>query len=380
MSDSKQNNETQPKKKKGFFSRLLTFTGKFFSIMLLLPAFGSLFFLEGTESYVVFLIFGVPGGIMFYKSFGMASKVQKFSDDMEKTMLENEKKRKVEEAKKKQMEKDKKKAVEESIEIAASSDLKKLDDLRKKVEIMKKMKLYDVNDFKKIVQSQEKSIIEKGGDDKFFEFLKINTFLQDFKEKLDRSRDEMDKAFPYEDFKFKIKYHHRAMKTDKIYQAEELNNKFKDNLAALEGKKGPKASAALGWKEIFKIGDSLVPTFDAENRTLEYYHNIALASLTFYLNDKKTLYFEIKEGFERLGVFDSTWQKNVANKLDRIEIRLANLSNQLTDLNSTFENLVENSNQIVKELKSIDESIMTNNALTAINTYMTWRVNTKLKK
>ena len=59
MSDSKQNNETQPKKKKGFFSLLLTFTGKFFSIMLLLPAFGSLFFLEGTESYVVFLIFGV---------------------------------------------------------------------------------------------------------------------------------------------------------------------------------------------------------------------------------------------------------------------------------------------------------------------------------
>ena len=36
--------------------------------------------------------------------------------------------------------------------------------------------------------------------------------------------------------------------------------------------------------------------------------------------------------------------------------------------------------KIVKELKSIDESIMTNNALTAINTYMTWRVNTKLKK
>ena len=128
------------------------------------------------------------------------------------------------------------------------------------------------------------------------------------------------------------------------------------------------------------MSDSLVPTFDAENRTLEYYHNIALASLTFYLNDKKTLYFEIKEGFERLGVFDSTWQKNVANKLDRIEIRLANLSNQLTELNSTFENLVENSNQVVKELKSIDESIMTNNALTAINTYMTWRVNTKLKK
>ena len=50
---------------------------------------------EFPESYVIFLVFGVPGGIMFYRSFGMASKVQKFSDDMEKTMIENEKKRKI---------------------------------------------------------------------------------------------------------------------------------------------------------------------------------------------------------------------------------------------------------------------------------------------
>jgi hypothetical protein len=112
---------------------------------------------------------------------------------------------------------------------------------------------------------------------------------------------------------------------------------------------------------------------------MEYYRNMAVAMVIFYLNDKKIKYFEIYEAFEKLGVFDSTWQKNVLNKLDNIEIRLAQISNQLTELNQNFISLVESSESVVSELKEINSSIMTNNMLQAITAYQSWRINKNTK-
>ena len=127
------------------------------------------------------------------------------------------------------------------------------------------------------------------------------------------------------------------------------------------------------------------PTLINQIRTMEYYRNMAVAMIVFYLNDNKIRYFEIYEAFEKLGVFDSTWQKNVLNKLDTIEIRLAQISNQLTELNQNFISLIESTENIISELKEINSGIITNNVLQegnnylqAITAYQVWRVKKKL--
>ena len=115
-----------------------------------------------------------------------------------------------------------------------------------------------------------------------------------------------------------------------------------------------------------------------EIKTLEFYKNIGLASIVFYLSDQKIKYFEINEGFEKLGVFDSTWQKNVLNKLDSIEIRLGEMNNQLTKLNQNFISIIDSSDDIISELKNINSSLMTNNLLQSITAFQVWRINSKL--
>ena len=94
-------------------------------------------------------------------------------------------------------------------------------------------------------------------------------------------------------------------------------------------------------EKLFELGDIMKPVLENQIKTLEFYNNMALAMIVFYLNDKKIRYYEIYEAFEKLGVFDSTWQKNVLNKLDNIEIRLAQISNQLTELNQNFITLID---------------------------------------
>lgn len=112
--------------------------------------------------------------------------------------------------------------------------------------------------------------------------------------------------------------------------------------------------------------------------------NMGFAS-AFYSNQRRiqiciynlfSLFCEKK--YEKLGVFDSSWQKNVLSKLNSIENRLANIENQITILNKEFKTLNQNSESILLELKQIENGINANNVLTAITAYQTWRMNKKL--
>tara|TARA_B110000879_G_scaffold195923_1_gene265098 strand:- start:1013 stop:1474 length:462 start_codon:yes stop_codon:yes gene_type:complete len=147
--------------------------------------------------------------------------------------------------------------------------------------------------------------------------------------------------------------------------------------ALLEGRRTKGYEANLD--KLFELGNVVKPALENQTKVMEYYRNMAVAMIVFYLNDKKIRYFEIYEAFEKLGVFDSTWHKNVLNKLDNIEIRLAHINNQLTELNQNFISLVESSENIVYELKEINSSIMTNNMLQTITAYQTWRINNNTK-
>jgi hypothetical protein len=157
---------------------------------------------------------------------------------------------------------------------------------------------------------------------------------------------------------------------------DKIAEHFADMSAKLEGKRGTGFDSKL--ELLINIGGKIVPSFQKEIENLLFYHFMGLAMLSFYVNDKKIQYFEIHEAFEKLGVFDSSWQKNVLSKLDRIENRLANIENQLTTLNKEFITLNQNNESILLELKQIEKGISTNNVMMAFTAFQTWRINKKL--
>ena len=251
------------------------------------------------------------------------------------------------------------------------SKLKKADNLAKKLSEIQEIKIIDISDYKKIIIDNEKNILEKGGDNQLFSFMKINTFLNDYRGKIVSDQSGLKEVLDIKWLKSRIK------SEEKRNDLEKSSENLRDSLARIEGRKTKGFDS--GVNNLFELGDLMKPTLENQIKTMEFYRNMAVVMIVFYLDDKKIRYFELYEAFEKLGVFDSTWQKNVLNKLDNIEIRLAQMSNQLTELNQNFISLSESSENIVLELKEINSSVMTNNMLQAITAYQTWRINKNTK-
>ena len=228
----------------------------------------------------------------------------------------------------------------------------------------------NISDFKNSIIQNEQLITTKGGDSVLQSFMKINTFLNDIVHKLKLDQKEIGYDFNLATIKIRIREDAKRNDIDKI--AEQLA----DMSAKFEGRKGTGFNSKL--ELLINLGAKIVPSFQKEIENLQFYHFMGLAMISFYINDKKIQYFEIHEAFEKLGVFDSSWQKNVLSKLDSIENRLANIENQITILNKEFKTLNQNSESILLELKQIEKGINANNVLMAITAYQTWRINKKL--
>lgn len=251
------------------------------------------------------------------------------------------------------------------------SKLIKVDKLASQLSEIQKIKIIDISDFKKIIIDNEKSIIDKGGDKQLFSFMKLDSFLQEFRERIISDQKGLNDGLNISSLKSRITEEAKRKDLEKIIE------NLEDVSARLDGKKTKGFDSNI--EKLFELGNVMKPVMENQIKTMDYYRNMAVAMIVFYLNDKKIRYFEVYEAFEKLGVFDSTWQKNVLNKLDSIENRLAHISNQLTELNQNFISLVESSQNVASELKEINSSIMTNNMLQAITAYQTWRINKNTK-
>ena len=162
---------------------------------------------------------------------------------------------------------------------------------------------------------------------------------------------------------------------------EKIADNFRDMANSADGKLGNSFNSKI--ERYFAIGDLLKPAITKEISTLQFYNSMAIAMLVFYLDDKKIRFFEIYESFEKLGAFDSSWQKKVAEKLTSIDLRLTQLNNQMTELNENFVRLADTSEVIANELKTglagINSRLDANNLLQGITAYQTYRVNKNTK-
>jgi DNA repair ATPase RecN len=202
-------------------------------------------------------------------------------------------------------------------------------------------------------------------------FLKLDSFLKDFEitTKNDiKGIDEIDLN------PLILRTHEEA---ERVGDIEKIAENLDDAVAKLEGRNTKGFDAAMD--RLLESVENIKPSFESQIKTLEFYKNMGVAMFLYYISDDKIRYFEIFEAFDKLGVFDSYWQKNILNKLDSIETRLTQINNQMNTLNNNFVHLINLSETMVGELKSIDRSIATNNLLLSITAYQTWRINKNTK-
>lgn len=242
---------------------------------------------------------------------------------------------------------------------------------------IKLIKLEKLNELKEFIIENERNIIDKGGDEKLFQFLKVEAFLQDYRNRILLDIEGIISIYDEDEIKRAIDNDEKTDKSSMEYISDSLNNASNvlnggiDN--SFEGK----------LNRLFKTAKLLKVTINNQIETMYFYNSMAFAMLIALIDNKRIRYFEIYSAFEKLGVFDSSWQKNVAAKLSSIDMRLANLNNQMTDLNDNFIRLAESSEDIAREMKigfeGMNSKLATNNLLTAITTYQVYKINKNTK-
>lgn len=116
--------------------------------------------------------------------------------------------------------------------------------------------------------------------------------------------------------------------------------------------------------------------------------------ITALFEDDIIKFHEIKDLFERLGVFDSTWQKDLLDKMGQIDGRLENIEGGLGQLNSTMKQFENRFIREVKQLQLISAQgivavsqgleklsgkMDTSNAIASINAYQNYQTKRALK-
>jgi hypothetical protein len=287
-------------------------------------------------------------------------------------------------------EKEKKKAVDdEKIKLEEKRKIEKTRDeffrKEKDQEIKDKVKTIDDNlnkiisidfpkptNFKNNVIENEQIIIEKSNLDSLHKFVKISAFLDDIHRNLIGIRDDMRTEVNPDDLLRNI---NSKIEQEKKPSIDDLQVKF-SRLA--DGDYRDRSANGL-LKELLEVTSKSIPVFTKEIAQVAYLEAMANSMLLFLLNNKQILYFEILEVFDKLGALDSSWQKRMSDKMDRVENKLDLIIGGILSLNNNFDRLLEKSDEILNSLEVIDSNLKTNNLLQAITAYQVYKVNKNTK-
>ena len=117
----------------------------------------------------------------------------------------------------------------------------------------------------------------------------------------------------------------------------------------------------------------------------------SLNMISSILNEDLITFYEIYESFDKLKIFNSTWENEVSEKLTDIGDGLSELmfsinkmeQNIVSEIGNltyvTQESMRDLGNTVTKELDSVNSSIKFNNLLTGISTYQLYQINKSTK-
>ena len=109
----------------------------------------------------------------------------------------------------------------------------------------------------------------------------------------------------------------------------------------------------------------------------------SLKMIVSLIEDDMITFFEIHERFDNLNIFDSKHERDMSQKLTNIGDGLESLMYEVRDMGNRIEssmyeltNITEESKRLLeKRLSEIDSSIKTNNLITLISTYQSYKTN-----
>jgi len=225
--------------------------------------------------------------------------------------------------------------------------------------------------FKDSIYSNEKLIIEKSDKSSLYNLLKINEFLEDYLKNIKLFKDYCIS---------------RLTNYDK--DSDEWYSEAHNNWGTRNRWRDEESGMTLNESILLDIEEIEEEDFKSEIEkfinTYWYYNNLALMSVAFLLNEKNIQYLEIYSAFEKLGTFDSSWQKQLSEQLEEFKDSLIDsldtISNKLSNIDNNFRELNNNMSTLESSLNSIDSSIQTNNFLSAINIYQLHKIGKRINK
>ena len=105
------------------------------------------------------------------------------------------------------------------------------------------------------------------------------------------------------------------------------------------------------------------------------------------LEDDLFTFYDIYQKLDKLNIFNSNWENQVTQKLNSINKSIDNLMFEIREMSKSINESISDlsyvtektSSSLEKRLKEVNSSIQTNNLLTLINTYQTYKVNKNTK-
>jgi hypothetical protein len=256
--------------------------------------------------------------------------LDKFSSEVDKIILNTEKKSKEKEKESKEIEKESKEKEKQQFESLKQSQISFLQDFDK--DGNKEVDLIDGESFNKLLNKNQKSVSEI--DKKYIQkFVKITMYLKTKKSNTQKIFDSIKK-------------------TKNEIELNELVNLLKNQIHTYE---------------------------------LLVFHSINM--ITSLVDSDLVTFYEIYECFDQLGVFNSNWENYVSDKLTDIGDGIKDLMYSIYQMENKIVNSIDNLTYVTQDsfkelnisvnnqLNSIDSSIKFNNLLTGIQTYQMYKIN-----
>ena len=125
---------------------------------------------------------------------------------------------------------------------------------------------------------------------------------------------------------------------------------------------------------------------DVLENEIHSYNLLLINSLNLIISlieDDQITFYDIYEKFDKLNIYNSNWENELSQKLTNISTDLQGLMNEIRDVGDRIVSSIEDLSYMTEEstkmldnrLGEIDSSIKTNNLLSLIQTYQTYKIN-----
>lgn len=129
---------------------------------------------------------------------------------------------------------------------------------------------------------------------------------------------------------------------------------------------------------------------DVLENEIHSYNLLLINSLNLIISlieDDQITFYDIYEKFDKLNIYNSNWENELSQKLTDISTDLQGLMDEIRDVGDRIVSSIEDLSYMTEEstkmldnrLGEIDSSIKTNNLLTLIQTYQTYKINKNTK-